>query len=152
MATKTVAELAPEIPLDRAGFERALAALTQAQQAEQAASSTSYKAQDSTRCISCTFVTGCEDCFKCTYCTACARCSDCTQCRECTDCHTSTYCVQSKNCYKSSYLIRSERCYECVFCFGCVGLIGEEFCILNKRYRRDTYFKIVAELKLILEI
>jgi hypothetical protein len=151
LATKNIADLAPEIPFERTAFERALTELVRTQQAQKD-SPTSYKAYGSERCISCTFVTNCSDCFKCTYCTFCARCSDCTQCRECADCHTASYCVRSQHCYKSSYLILSQHCYECVFCFGCVGLFGEEFCILNKRYRRDVYFKIVAELKVMLGI
>ena len=151
MATTNIAELAQGVPLDRAGFERAVAELVRVHAAEDSSPS-SYRAQGSVRCVGCTFVTGCADCFKCTYCTACERCSDCTQCIHCVDCHTSTYCVQSKHCYKSSYLILSAHCYECVFCFGCVGLIGQEFCILNQKFRRDVYFKIVAELKLALGI
>jgi hypothetical protein len=34
----------------------------------------------------------------------------------------------------------------CTYCFGCVGLIRREFCILNVQYSRQDYFEITREL------
>ncbi len=46
----------------------------------------------------------------------------------------------------SSYLVRSVGCSECTYGFGCVGLTGRDFCILNEPYDRATYFAVVARL------
>ncbi len=34
----------------------------------------------------------------------------------------------------------------CEYCFGCVGLDGKSFHILNEPYDRQTYFALVKEL------
>ncbi len=35
----------------------------------------------------------------------------------------------------------------CSNCFGCVGLINAKYCILNKQYTKEEYFKKVEEIK-----
>jgi hypothetical protein len=40
-----------------------------------------------------------------------------------------------------------ESCYNCENCFGCVGLQRKKFCILNKQYSEDEYWKVLDELK-----
>ena len=135
-----------EIPRSRRDFEKSLTALQR--QIKQATDSpASHGCSDCERCYHCMFTTGSTDCFFCTYCRDCTNCSRCTQCAECESCHHSSYCVRSKNCSDSSYLILSEDCSECVFCFGCVGLVKKEFHILNQKFSRQDYFEIVAELK-----
>jgi hypothetical protein len=43
-------------------------------------------------------------------------------------------------------VVRSNGLSNCVYCFGCVGLSGREFHILNKPYSRKDYFEITARL------
>jgi len=137
---------AEEIPLSKRDFERALQALAKEANASKE-NPGSYKSEDCTRCFDCMFTTSSTDCFSCTYCSNCLTCSDCTHTHGCTNVHASSYCVNSTNCYKSSYVIMSSNCYECVFCFGCVGLVKKEFHILNQQFPRKTYFKLVKQLK-----
>ena len=43
-----------------------------------------------------------------------------------------------------------EYCYGCTnveFCFGCVGLKNKKYCILNKQYTEEEYWKKVDEIK-----
>jgi hypothetical protein len=35
----------------------------------------------------------------------------------------------------------------CSNCFGCVGLINAQYCILNKQYEKEEYFEMVAKIK-----
>lgn len=35
----------------------------------------------------------------------------------------------------------------CHDCFGCIGLVNKSFCILNKQYTENDYWKIVDEIK-----
>jgi hypothetical protein len=50
-------------------------------------------------------------------------------CNSCTDCHFSS-------------LLNS-----CSNCFGCVALSHKKYCIFNKQYTKEEYFKKVEELK-----
>jgi hypothetical protein len=36
---------------------------------------------------------------------------------------------------------------DCDYCFGCVGLNGAEFLILNEPYSRQDYFEITGQLR-----
>lgn len=38
-------------------------------------------------------------------------------------------------------------CYNCHDCFGCVGLRNKSFCIFNKQYTEDEYWRTVDEIK-----
>lgn len=138
--------MSTEIPLTKSGFERALRDLRAAASAQKD-NPGSYQCAGSQRCYGCMFTTDSRDCFNCTYCHDCAECSDCTHCTRCENVHNSSYCVDSRNCSNSSYLVMSEDCSECVFCFGCVGLVKKEFHILNQKFRRDEYFKKIKELE-----
>lgn len=42
--------------------------------------------------------------------------------------------------------MRSISCADCTYCFGCVGLVKQEFCILNVPYSRQDYFETVKHL------
>lgn len=56
----------------------------------------------------------------------------CAECwPEARDTEYSFYCVQSKD------------------CFGCVNLKRKQYCILNKQYTREKYFKLKEKLFLI---
>ena len=41
----------------------------------------------------------------------------------------------------------SRACSECTYCFGCVGLAKQDFHILNVKYTRAEYFRIVKSLE-----
>jgi hypothetical protein len=56
------------------------------------------------------------------------------------------HCIDCKSCSSSSYLVRSVALAGCTYCFGCVGLSGAEFFILNERYDRERYFAITQHL------
>ncbi len=48
---------------------------------------------------------------------------------------------------KSSNLEYCDYCCACDDCFGCVGLNKKRFCILNKQYTQDEYYRHVGRLK-----
>ncbi len=35
----------------------------------------------------------------------------------------------------------------CVNCFGCIGLVNAQYCILNKQYSKEEYFELVDKIK-----
>jgi hypothetical protein len=43
-------------------------------------------------------------------------------------------------------LVRSVSVSDSNYCFGCVGLSGKDFHILNEPYDRSTYFEITRRL------
>jgi hypothetical protein len=57
----------------------------------------------------------------------------------------------SESCEDSQYLLLCLDCSGCEQCFACVGLRGESYCVLNKRYSRKDYFQLVQALKKRLE-
>lgn len=84
----------------------------------------------------------------------------------------------SKNCIDNSHVNSSEKCYECFWlykcyecyftimsveshnlwfcrdclgcndCFGCTNLRKSSYCIFNKQYTKEEYFRILSEMKL----
>ena len=38
-------------------------------------------------------------------------------------------------------------CSSCEYCFGCVGLKEKKYCIFNKQYKPDQYWKLVDQIK-----
>lgn len=74
-------------------------------------------------------------------------------------------CPGSNNCFMSSAAISSSRahfsyfvtrcqdveycieCYDCESCFGCTNLRRKKFCIFNKQYSEEEYWKKVDEIK-----
>jgi hypothetical protein len=55
--------------------------------------------------------------------------------------------VRSESCTRSNYLVLSRSCSECNYCFGCVGLQKQDFHVLNVKYTRSEYFRIVKSLE-----
>jgi hypothetical protein len=43
-------------------------------------------------------------------------------------------------------LIKCTGCSDCNYCFGCVGLSGKDFHILNEPYGRTEYFALIGKL------
>jgi hypothetical protein len=48
--------------------------------------------------------------------------------------------------YNSSDIFYSRHLYNCKFCFGCVGLKNQAYCILNKQYSREEYMNLVPQI------
>jgi hypothetical protein len=44
--------------------------------------------------------------------------------------------------YYSDNVEYSFNCYSCSYCFGCLGLRNKKYCILNKQYEKEEYFKM----------
>ncbi len=70
-----------------------------------------------------------------------------------TDCYM---CVSSPNSNKTKFSYRSFRLDNCEFCmmcsdlrdcFGCIGLKKRQFCIFNKQYSEQEYWRLVDEIK-----
>ena len=99
------------------------------------------------RSVSCMFCTDCEECYRCTHSKGCKSSTHLTHCTDCTGCHDCAYCVSSENCTRSNYLVLSRACSECSYCFGCVGLAKADFHVLNVKYTRSEYFRIVKALE-----
>ncbi len=74
-------------------------------------------------------VTKAEKCYFCINCDQCHNCSYLMDCNSCTDCHFSAFLSS------------------CNDCFGCVALTHKKYCIFNKQYTKQEYFKKVKELK-----
>jgi hypothetical protein len=49
-------------------------------------------------------------------------------------------------CFNSSYAVYSEHCYNSHNIFGCEGLRGAEYCILNKQYTKEEYEALVPRI------
>jgi hypothetical protein len=48
---------------------------------------------------------------------------------------------------QSSYLVKCFDCTSCTYLFGCVGLVGKDFHVLNRPYPRGEYFALTNRLK-----
>jgi len=101
---------------------------------------------DSERCKECTFCRRSSHLVRCHYCVDSDRCIDCTHCHNCRDLLGCNHCKSSERCSRSAYLEQCLDCSDCHYCFGCVGLSGREFFILNEPYERSAYFKLTGEL------
>jgi len=54
------------------------------------------------------------------------------------------YVFYSASCIDSYFLLD---CSNCSNCFGCVNLRNKSYCIWNEQYDRESYFKILKEIK-----
>jgi len=98
-------------------------------------------------CRRCRFCTACARCDDCTYCERCDNCARCTRCRACVGCRDSTQLERCDACERSQHLVLCLACVDCSHCIACVGLSGEEFCVLNQRLSRQDFFKVAAALR-----
>lgn len=130
--------------LTGAQFEGALAELVA--RAPRRRNTTCYACDRCERCSQCTFCVGSTGLARCHYCTSCTDSVECSHCVRCQTCWACQHCVESESCLASAYLVRSIGCIECTYGFGCVGLSGRDFCILNEPYDRSSYFEAVARL------
>lgn len=102
---------------------------------------------DCSRCSDCTFCKGSRDLARCNYCVDCEGCVDSNHCSSSRALVGCIHCHLSERCSRSAYVERSVDCDDCRYCFGCVGLSGKEFHVLNRPYPRSEYFRLTAELK-----
>lgn len=109
--------------------------------------------------------TGLKNCYLCfisNYSEDCMYCSDVNYSKDCIDdCHVN----HSERCYESFWL---QKCYQCYFtimsvessnlwfcrdclgcndCLGCTNLRKSSYCIFNKQYTKEEYFKTVEKIK-----
>jgi hypothetical protein len=147
-AAGTFQDLRPPPPpaLSRREFEAELQRLLRAYAAEDG-NPGSMRCEGCRRCVSCMFCTDCEECYRCTHSKGCTGSTHLTHCTSCTGCHDCAYCVSSESCTRSNYLVLCRSCSECSYCFGCVGLAKQDFHILNVKYTRSEYFRIVKSLQ-----
>jgi len=136
----------PPPVLSRRDFEQELQRLLRAFASDEE-NPGSMKCEGCRRCVSCMFCSDCEECYRCTHSSGCRSSTHLTHCRDCTGCHDCAYCVASENCTRSNYLVMCRSCSECSYCFGCVGLAKQDFHILNVKYTRSEYFRIVKSLE-----
>ena len=97
----------------------------------------SFKLEDSMYCISCWG----KNLVDCDYVIECELCYECVNSNSC---YSSTYlfdCNNSRDCHFCSL------CVSCSDCFGCVGLTHKQYCIFNKQYSKEEYFKKIKELR-----
>lgn len=100
-------------------------------------------------CVACqgsTFCRSSERLARCHYCIDCELCLESSHCRRSrllVACHHS---IECETCTRSSYLVRSVAVSDSNYCFGCVGLTGKDFHILNEPYDRTAYFEITRRL------
>ncbi|GAB4559479.1 MAG: hypothetical protein Tsb0020_05340 [Haliangiales bacterium] len=98
-------------------------------------------------CADCVFCSDCERCFAAQYSIRCRDSFDITHCKDCSNCYACTFSQHSRHCAYSNYVIHSVGCIHCDYCFGCVGLEKKAFHILNRKYSRKEYFKLVKQLE-----
>jgi len=81
------------------------------------------------------------------------KCIDCNnliksqQCYECVDCNNVYKCLYCQDCNDSSNLSYCHTCINCEFCIGCSNLVNKKYCIDNKEYSKEEYFKLANEIQ-----
>ena len=94
-----------------------------------------------------------EDCFysywiqkskNCTDCSYCTECELCYECDHCQKCYNTCFLQNCQTCYDSWFL---KNCIGCKNCFYCINLKQKEFCIFNKQYSSQDYFKMLESFK-----
>ena len=101
------------------------------------------------RCRACVDSTFCQDSdhlARCHYCVACSLCTDSSHCRRSRAMIACTHCMDSESCVRCSYVVRATSLVDCTYCFGCVGLAGKDFHVLNEPCDRKTYFALTERL------
>ena len=69
----------------------------------------------------------------------------CYECLNVENCYNLRFSRESKDCRDSSFLYACRNCSNCALC---VNLVNGEYCIWNKKYTKEEYFKKLKELKL----
>ncbi len=89
-----------------------------------------YNGKYSKNCVDCSWVFDSQICYECV---------------NIKSCYNLKFSQESNDCRDSSFLYACRNCSDCV---GCVNLVNEQYCIFNKKYSKEEYFKKVKELGL----
>jgi len=73
------------------------------------------------------------------------ECELCYECVNCANCYNVKFGQESKDSRDCSFIYS---CRNCPNCTGCVNLVNAEYCIWNKKYTKEEYFKIIKEMQL----
>ena len=107
----------------------------------------------SKNCYFCFDVFGSQDCG---YLYDTVQCRNCYEMAYSYDCELSYECVDSAHLYNCNFITYSDYCnnsehlFNCDHlkdCFGCVGIDNTQYCILNRQFKKEEYFKKVKEIK-----
>ncbi len=79
----------------------------------------------------------CNNCIDSSYINKSNNCYETIDISNCSKCYFIQECI---NCYNCSYLYN---CINCSNCFACVNLENKQYCIENKEYSKEEYFKII---------
>jgi len=99
------------------------------------------------------YIVDCEDCFNVRDCSKCKDCYDNLANEKselCLEIDTSYELYNSKFC---TYVVTvrdvtyCEQCFKLEHCFGCVGMKQEKYLILNKKYTKEEYEKMMPRIK-----
>ena len=117
-------------------------------------------------CANATALKNCYLCFNsnnaenCMYGNATDFSKDCIDNSHINHCERCYECFWMENCYQCYFIIMSadshnlwfcRDCMGCNDCFGCVNLRKSSYCIFNKQYTKNEYFKIVERIKLYMD-
>ncbi len=83
----------------------------------------------SSQCIDCAYIENSENCYECV---------------KCKKCFNVFYSQNSEDCSNSSFL---DRCFWCSYCHHCWWLNNKQYCIYNKQYTKEEYFKKTGTLR-----
>ena len=135
---------------DAAEFNKRFEQLATA--AKAAANEACVECQGYTACSRSTFCRESDHLTGCHYCVRARFCTDCSHCRESVRLLACHHCIESEECTACRYVTRSRNLSNCSYCFGCVGLSGKDFHILNEPYSRKEYFELVDHLTRVLRV
>ncbi len=99
-----------------------------------------YMTSYSDNCYYGTFLQKSRDCVDCLKVENSDHCYQCSYVDHCNNLHFSTEC---SSCSYSAYL---DFCKWCTHCFACHNLRNQEYCIFNKQYTKEEYFKIIPTI------
>ncbi len=79
-------------------------------------------------------------------CVDCLDIVECRNCYNCVNCENVTGGFYCRSCYNSSNIYFSTNLTNCEECIGCYNLQNKKYCINNKQYSKDEYFKLKEEI------
>jgi hypothetical protein len=73
----------------------------------------------------------------------CRKSERCLEGQTLDECFASAF---SSRCSRSKRLWYCDSCHDCEYCFGCVGLRNQKYCVFNKQYEKAEYEHLVARI------
>ncbi len=129
-------------------------ALWKALEVEKSEHSSGAYIENTKNCYNCYFIHESEDCV--TFMRG-MTLKDSLECIGCFDAQlvyhsalVQDVCYQIRYCYsilQSKFLEYCGFCFNCKYCFACCGLVGREYCILNRQYSPEEYHTITEKLR-----